>query len=385
MSNLDNYAFSRLREDLARQKLPALEEAGLLTPDTIRYLESYRRHYEPGSKPHYETGKPAVSYHNTEHYVNVVRPEVGECLSRAVQSGNLAVVKHAIGLVGGDDSDVPFQDALTLENLIHGDEFRIFVFTGGQGGGKSYLAYTLAKYKSRLCRRDNIPVRAITNSLSAVEMNDELDFVGSPNDLLDYRLENPGHIVLVLDEASSFFSSKAGNAHNLQNFVPFLRRLRKMKIVPIIVSHRAMDIGTDIRKLDSVVFIDKPDQDTAVFYGESSEDDLNDKLLELSNYSTDERYDYDSDDLFISWKWDGLDRVTELMENPQQFRELWETKGVVKDLREVAERMEKIESLEQDRDDLIRACSELDYSQSEIAEFAGVSQSRVNRLLNYSQ
>jgi predicted transcriptional regulator len=155
-----------------------------------------------------------------------------------------------------------------------------------------------------------------------------------------------------------------------------------MKILPIIVSHRAMDIGTDIRNLESVVFVDKPSKERAVFYGESDGDELKNKMLDISGYSTDERYTYESDDLFISWKWDGLDDIVELMENPQQFKSLWEEKGVVKDLKGVARDIENTGDLESKRDGLIREVASLGYSQSEIAEFAGVSPSRVSRLLS---
>lgn len=380
-TDFDGYNLKSLRDKLVNSgDLNALSEAGLVDDDTVDYLVSFERSYEPGDREHWETGRPAARPEDTQHWRDIVRPEISKALHKAVQNGNMSVIEFANGF-DDDDHDVPFQEALTLENMVHGDEFKIFVFTGGQGGGKSYFAYLLSNYKMRLCRRDGIPARAVTNSLSAVQMNEDLDFVGSPQDLLDYRLENPGHIVLVLDEASSFFDSKSGNAHNLQNFVPFLRRLRKMKILPIIVSHRAMDVGTDIRKLDSTVFIHKPDKETAVFYDDSDGDELGEQLLEISGYSTDERYDFDTDDIFISWKWDGLDEIVELMENPQEFKSLWEEKGVVKDLRETAERLEEVRALEDERDDLIRAAADLDYSQSELAEFARVDPSRVSRLL----
>lgn len=378
--SFEGYNVARLRDELANEKLPALRDAGLLSADNIQYLESFRESFEPGEHAHYSEDRPAALYHNADKYVRITRRDLGENLRKAVQNGNFGVIEHAMGLAESD-SGTPFQELLTLEELVHGDDFKIFVFTGGQGGGKSYFAYTLAKFKMRLCERDNTTARVVTNSLSAVELNDEMEFVGSPRELLDYRLENPGHIVFVLDEASSFFGSKAGQGADLVKFVPFLRRLRKMRILPIIVSHRAMDIGTDIRKLESVVFVHKPDRETAVFYGDNDGDDLDNKLIEITGYSTDTRYDYESEDLFISWKWDGLEEIVELMENPQEFRELWETKGVVKDLKGVTEEIAAVSELEEQRDELIREVAELEYSQSEIAEYAGVSPSRVSRLL----
>lgn len=384
MSDYDWLTVNRLKNRLLSADMNALQESGLLDDETIDYLISYERAYEPGSREHWKTGNPAVFPENTEEWREIVRPVLSKEISKAMRNGNTAILEFAAG-IDEDDRDAPFQEALKLEEQIHGDDFQIFVFTGGQGGGKSYFAYTIAKYKVRLCERDGIPVRAVTNSLSAVEMNDELEFVGSPQELLDYRLENPGQIIFVLDEASSFFDSKgAGNAADLAKFVPFLRRLRKMRILPIIVSHRAMDIGRDVRKLESVVFVHKPDEETAVFYGDEKDGELKDKKFEISGYTTDERYDYESEDLFISWKWDGLDEITELMQNPQEFKSLWEEKGVVKNLREKAENIERIEGLEDDRDDLIRDCAELGYSQNEIADFAGVSRSKVKRVLNGS-
>lgn len=381
MSDYDWLTVNRLKERLVSADLNALEESGLVDDDTIDYLISFEQAYEPGSRDHWQTGEPAVYPQNTEKWRRVVRPVVSKNISKALRSGNMRLLEYAAG-ADDDDRDVPFQEALTLEELIHGDDFKIFVFTGEQGGGKSYFAYVLGKYKARLCKRDGIPVRVVTNSLSAVELNEELEFVGSPQDLMDYRMENPGQIVFIFDEASSFFDSKAsGHAAQMAKFVPFLRRMRKMRILPIIVSHRAMDIGTDVRKLESVVFIDKPDEDTAVFYDDEKNGELKDKKFEISGYTTDERYDYKSEDLFISWKWDGLDEIVDLMENPQEFKQLWEEKGVVKDLKEKAERIEQAEALKDDRGDLVRACAELDYSQQEIAEFAGISKSMVNSIL----
>jgi predicted transcriptional regulator len=381
MSDYDWLTVQRLKKRLMSADSNALQESGLIDEDTIDYLISFDRAYEPGSREHYKTGEPAVLPQNTQEWRDIVKPVISKQISKAMRNGNMRILELVAG-EDDDDRDVPFQEALTLEEQVHGDDFKIFVFTGGQGGGKSYFAYVLAKYKVRLCERDDIPVRAVTNSLSAVEMNEDLEFVGSPEELLDYRMENPGQIVFVFDEASSFLDSKAGgNAAQMAKFVKFLRRLRKMRIMPIIVSHRAMDIGPDIRKLDSSMFVHKPDDDTAVFYDDEQGGELKDKKFEISGYTTDERYDYESEDLFISWAWDGLDEIVELMENPQEFKKIWEEKGVVKDLREKAERIAKIEELEDDRADLVRACAELDYSQSEIAEFAGVSKSTVNSIL----
>lgn len=376
------YATAKLRKQLLNQELDVLRDAGLLSTPAVRFLTKFKQNYQPGMDKHHSKDRPAVHYWNSERYHKIAEPEIAENLSKAVRNGNTDFIQHLIGLVGDDADDTPFAEVLKLEEQLHGDEFKIFVYTGGQGGGKSYHAYAMAKHKVNLCNRDDIPARAITNSLSAVELNDEMEFVGSPQELLDYRLENPGHIVFVLDEASSFFDSKgAGNAANLAKFVPFIRRLRKLKILPIIVSHRAMDIGTDIRKLESTVFINKPNKETAVFY---EDEGMNDEMFRLSGYSTDERYDFESSDPFISWDWDGLDEIVELMENPQEFKELWETKGIVKDLKEVTEELEKVSELEDRQADLIRETAELDYSQEEIAEMADVSQSKVARILSNS-
>ncbi|MGB9932592.1 hypothetical protein [Haloarcula amylolytica] len=371
-----------LREQALNADINALADVGLLDEDTVEYLISFEQSYEPGSRQHYKTGKPAVNPENTEKWRRIARQDISQNLRQAVRNGRYEVIEFALGF-NEENSDVPFQEALSLENIIHGDEFRILVFTGGQGGGKSYLAYTIGKYKKRLCDRDGIAVRVVTNSLSAVEANDDLEFVGSPEDLLEYRLEHPGEVVFIFDEASSFFDSKAaGNAAQMAQFVPFLRRMRKFRILPIIVSHRAMDIGTDVRKLESVVFVDKPTQDKAVFYEDEKNGELEGKMFEISGYSTDERYEYESDDPFISWKWEGLDRITELMENPRDFQSLWEDKGIVRDLKEKADRIDELQSLKEERDDLIRQCSELEYTQEEIADFASVSRSRVQSVLN---
>ncbi|QIB75224.1 ATP-binding protein [Halogeometricum borinquense] len=372
----NTWNIEELKQQLYNEELHALREAGLLQESTIDYLERYRQTYEPGQGVHYQTGDPAVNYYDSEQYVNIVRRDISKMLSRAVQQGNLSVVAHAVGLTNKEDSDLPFQQLLQLENLIHGDRFKIPIFTGGQGGGKSYFAYLLAKYKARLCERDGEAYSVVTNSLTAVQENDDIDeLVDSPQKLWDYRLANQGTIVFVFDEASSFLDSKAaGNASDLATFVPFLRRLRKMGILPIIVSHRAMDIGTDIRNLDSVVFIDKPDRKTAVFYDSYEAQQAEEALFEITGFSSEDRYEYDTDDLFISWKWDGLEDVVDQFKNPEKLRNVWEKWGIIRELKEKRDKIEELEQLKTERKELAQEAWELDeYDKKEIAEFAGVS------------
>lgn len=376
MSN-DYPNFAELKGELQDEKLPALREAGLIPKEKIRWFETYREHYEEGDGVHYEDGKPAQYYYNSETYVNRVRQAVSKTLSNAVKNGNHSVVEHAVGLTDADDNDsLPFQQYFRLEQLIHGDRFKIPVFSGGQGGGKSYMAYLIAKYKANLCKRDNQTFRVVTNSLTAVRKNEEIDTViKSPQELWKYRLQEPGTVVFVFDEASSFLDSKAGgNASQLAKFVPFLRRLRKMDILPIMVTHRLKDLGTDVRNMDSVFIIEKPTEEKAIIYKSVPDYEDEDVYFTLSGFSTEDRYTYDTEDIFISWSWDGLEDVTELFSEPEQLRSIWETHGIVRDLKDVKEQLDKQEELKQKRKELAREAWELDeYDKQEIAEFSGVS------------
>lgn len=88
-----------------------------------------------------------------------------------------------------------------------------------------------------------------------------------------------------------------------------------------------------------------------------------------------------TEDMFISWSWDGLDRINELIEKLQEFRELWNEKGVARELQEIRNEIERIEDLKEKQKRLAKECAELDYPESEIAEMSGLSPATVNRLL----
>jgi hypothetical protein len=233
--------FAQLREELADEELPALREAGLLSPATIDHLESYRRHYDPKTEKHYEKGRPAYYYHNTEYYVRVVRGEVGKNLREAVASGNREVVEHAVGMVDDSDVTLDFVDYENLAELVERPSL-LFLLFGDTGEGKTMTAVRLAELWEMRVGGGTI----LTNILSFAEEADGVVYVEDYPSLIRYCVEHPrGRKLFVADELSSLMSGYAADRQYVETYMrPFVRKMRKepFRLSIIGVGHRPGDI-----------------------------------------------------------------------------------------------------------------------------------------------
>ncbi|WP_254838084.1 ATP-binding protein [Natronomonas marina] len=305
-SDYSGYSFSELREQLENAELPALREAGLLDEDTIRHLESFRQHYDPESRPHYETGEPAWFYYNTEYYVEVVRREVGRNLRRAVKNGNIAVVEHATGLAGGGGSAMDFVDYEHLGQLIERPSLLLLLF-GDTGSGKTMTGVRLAElWKLR------VGGTILTNVRSLAEANDGVEYVEAYPDLLHYCVENPQERkLLVADELSSLMSGYAADRAKVEELMrPLVRKMRKkpFRLSIIGIGHRPGDIHPTMRNGELAYPSFKRDKKTMEVYESLASDETGeDEICTVTGIDLPD-YTVDTNDSG-NWGWGTDDEV----------------------------------------------------------------------------
>lgn len=238
-SDYSGYAYSDLREQLKSAELPALREAGLLDPDTIRMLESYRQHYEPNSEPHYETGKPAYWYYNTERYTEIVRRNLGENLSKAVKNEEWGLVKHATGLNRNqqEDSDVvdyeKFRELITETGLV-------LNISGSTKSGKTASALRFLEFVYTLYAPS---IRVATHIKSFAENYDWIDFTQTDEDLKEWCKDYQGvKKYFVGDEAHEWGTGYSHQAQGVQQKMSSFVRLagkEPYNVKMILICHRA--------------------------------------------------------------------------------------------------------------------------------------------------
>ncbi|TMT85824.1 hypothetical protein E2L06_04140 [Haloterrigena sp. H1] len=240
MSDYDSLDIKQLRNALQNEELPALRDAGLLSGGTIDYLETYRENYTPHQAPHHETGEPAYWYYNSKQYVTIVRREVGETLSKAVQDGNLPIIQHALGLAATSDSGMDFLDYEILADLIEEPSLMLLLF-GDTGSGKTYTAVRLSElWEFR------VGGTILTNVESLAEANDGVVYVHEYPDIIHYCLEHPNERkLLIADELSSLMSGYPADRHYVETYMrPLVRKMRKepFRLSIIGIGHRPGDI-----------------------------------------------------------------------------------------------------------------------------------------------
>ena len=260
MSEQNEYpAFAKLREQLSDAKLPTLREAGLLDEDTIRFLESFKEHYEPNSEPHYDGEGTAYWYYNTETYHRIVRRNAGANISKAVESGNKSVVSHAVGLDKEGTAEMDFLDYEKLADLIERPSLLLLIF-GDTNSGKSYTGVRLAElWKYRVSGGT-----VITNIKSLAEGTKGVVFIDEYVDLLRYCLNNPKERKLLLaDELSSLMSGYSDDRQDVETYMrPLERKKRKepFRLSTIGIGHRIGDIHPTLRNGELAYFGIKEDQ-----------------------------------------------------------------------------------------------------------------------------
>lgn len=241
------YSYARLREDLKNEELPALSQAGLLSEDTIDYLHRYKRHYEPedDSEPYYAR--------NTEHWEEVVVPEVSKNLRKAVRNGNQSVVEHAIGLAdSGQGAEMDFVDYEKHRSLLR-EPGLVELMYAGMGGGKTMTAARQAELWMMLYPNGKV----LSNIRSWAEKHERVDYVRSFPELVRAAEEDPEqHVFYVGDEMGITGNAYGGNEAMEQVMHEFTRLMRKepLKLRMILISQRPKDIHPTLRNDQISVF-----------------------------------------------------------------------------------------------------------------------------------
>ena len=310
MSEQNEYpAFAKLREQLSDAKLPTLREAGLLDEGTIRFLESFKEHYEPNSEPHYEDEGSAYWYYNTKRYNRIVRRAVGTNISKAVESGNKSTVSHAVGLEKEGTAAMDFLDYEKLADLIERPSLLLLMF-GDTGSGKTYTGVRLGELWEY-----RVGGTVLTNIQSLAEANDGLVYINSYVDLLLYCVQNPKERKLLLaDELSSLMSGYGDDRQAVETYMrPLERKKRKepFRLSTIGIGHRVGDIHPTLRNGELAYFGIKDDlKQMTVFHDEK----MNDELLSVAGIGL-PNWDVDTDD-DGTWDWgseeDILDAAREI-------------------------------------------------------------------------
>lgn len=297
-------SFAKLKENLASEDLPTLREAGLLDSQAIRYLEGYKQHYEPKSGTHYETGEPAYWYYNTETWIRIVRNKVGEALSKAVQSGNKAVVSHAVGLEKEGTAKMDFLDYEQLADLIEKPSL-LFLLFGDTGSGKSFTGVRLAELWEY-----RVGGTVLTNIESLAEANENIVHINTYVDLLWYCVENPKERKLLLaDELSSLMSGYGDDRAAVERYMrPLERKKRKMpfRLSTIGIGHRVGDIHPTMRNGELAYFGIKVDQKQMTVY---KDEELDKEYCEVNGIGL-PNWEIDTDD-DGTWWWGSEEEILE--------------------------------------------------------------------------
>jgi hypothetical protein len=264
------YSYAELKEQLARQELPALRESGLLDPDTIRLLESFCEHYEPHSEPHHETGEPAEHAEETERYVRIVRRNLGENLSKAVKNEEWGRVKHATGISEKNSVDAGQLEWVDfVQTLVRPDDRHHMLNLaitappppeGPTGVGKSYTAYSIIETLQYIS-----DIKYASNNDT-----DPFDTVTSWTELTTWLDNTDGQKLFLWDEAAQvlMYDDQVSG----KELAKLIRLLRKYNCHLILIGHTGAGIPKDTRRMLS--FIKKLDQSTGK-YGVGIEEQKN--------------------------------------------------------------------------------------------------------------
>ena len=269
-NDFQGYSLAELREQLKDAKLPALREAGLLTPSTVSFLESYCQHYEPGTEPHYEEESMADEPNHTDRYVNIVRRDLGVNLSKAVKNGNYALIQHAIGMMEQDSVDAGQLEWVEFVDKILKPDDRNHMMNlaitsppppeGPTGVGKSYTGYSIIETSQYIA-----DITYASNNST-----DPFKTLVSWTQLVHWLKNTPGQKLFMWDEAAQvlMYDDQVSG----RELALLIRLLRKFNCHLILIGHTGMGIPKDTRRMLS--FIQKQDQKSAI-YGVGLEEQRN--------------------------------------------------------------------------------------------------------------
>ena len=252
MSDFDSYDVKHLREQLGNEELPALREAGLLSPERIDYLESYRENYSPGQAPHFETGEPAYWYYNSKQYVQVIRRELGKTLSQAVRNGNHSLIQHANGLSSSNNVEMDFVDYHRFKEVLETPALMLNIFASPREG-KTFTA-------ARICDlwlmfHPNGLV--VSNIKSWAEIHPQGAYEYRMPDIIKATKQHDGPVMLFLDELSSDGTHKELQKSGIESGLrSFFRHMGKEPYTAnyIGIGHRVVEVAPMLRSGEVAYF-----------------------------------------------------------------------------------------------------------------------------------
>lgn len=311
------YSYAQLREKLISAELPALREAGLLDPDTIRYLESYRRNYDPNSELHYDDpDETAYWYYNTERYTEIVRRNIGENLSKAVKNEEWGIIKHATGLSGdsGRSPDVvqyeKFRELFTETGLV-------LITSGSTKSGKTSSNGRFLQF-GRTIHGDQF--RASTHVKSLAENYDWIDFVQTDEELKRWCKYWQGYKKYFLgDEAHEWGTGYGHHRDGIEKKMSSFVRLagkEPYRVNMLLICHRADGMHPALQN-DELCYYARKEGDTQeearrniVFYDTLRNGDLQDEKFSMTIKHTDLTYSpHDTTPFIIETDEDEVDKV----------------------------------------------------------------------------
>jgi len=322
-NDFGGYNVAKLKGKLENEELPALREAGLIPPDKIDYLESYKESYEPYQAEHYnDSDKEAYYYFNSKKYVRLVRRYVGKTLSKAVENGNWSIIQHAVGLAEDEREDMDFVEYKRFEQQCELDGM-MFNILGPRGGGKSNFFYRWIEF---LLEKYDDAVFAV-NEPSVAELHERLTHVTTDKEVILWALNHQGMEKWVfLDEMTSKFSARNTSFYDAEVAHELGTKFRKkpLNLNWVNVYHEPDDPPPTWREGDSAVFIRKEGntrlqtQKTAVFYGSCNSGKLENPMFELYGIKENE-LGYDTD-VNPDWDWElEEDEFEDMINNPHKY------------------------------------------------------------------
>jgi len=311
-SDFKGYDYAKLREKLISAELPALREAGLLDPDTIRLLESYRQHYKPNSELHFSYGhlseeeaEQLVSegedpyaywYYNTVTYTEIVRRNLGENLSKAVKNEEWGLVKHATGLGKGgfEDSDIvdyeKFRELITETGLV-------LNVSGATKSGKTATVCRFIEFAYTIFFPN---IRVATHIKSLAENYDWIDFTQTDEDLKEWCKEHQGvEKYFIGDEAHEWGTGYSHQAEGVQKKMSSFVRLagkEPYNVKMILICHRADGMHPALQNNELCYYARKEGETleearrNVVFYDTLAGGDLRDEKFSLNVRDTQLNY-----------------------------------------------------------------------------------------------
>lgn len=253
----DTWNAQQLREILKRgdTDIPALQDAGIVSKNTLNYLLDLKNYHPDGLD-------------SREAQVALERG-VSHGVHDAVQSGDQTILAHLSGKSSTKEViNMPeWQKYEALKDLFREPEvtdwtnnvFQTVIYSSvipPTGRGKTSFAYTLIEV-----------AQTVDSSMDVITNNPSDPFSDTPSkwsDLESMISQNDGWSILMLDEAAQFL--QYADQSSGKTLSQKMKLLRHEKCHLILVGHTGRDVPADIRR--QMYFVDKQSDKKAVLgYG----------------------------------------------------------------------------------------------------------------------